>query len=169
MLASAPVMRNQPMSKENRPLFPAFGLVAVLLVVGTGIYFAPDQWKIQARQWVGETYRTYLSPSDNTLPRAHPASQAFKAATATPETASPGAALNGPATAIASELFLPMPKRPPEVGFLKPVNVLPETASVAQPDSFPDQEGSMALSSADRPDPADAIDWLLKRRTQKID
>jgi hypothetical protein len=143
--------------------------MAVLLVVGTGIYFAPDQWKIQARQWVGETYRTYLSPSDNTIPRAHPASQALTPVSATPETSSPGAASNGPASAIASELLSPVPKRPPEVGFLQPVKVLPETASVAQPDTFPVPEGPVALSSADRPDPADAIDWLLKRRAQKID
>jgi type II secretory pathway predicted ATPase ExeA len=172
ILASAPVTRHQPTKKKHRPIFPAIrklGYTAVLLLVGTGIYFGPDQLRTQARHWVRETYRTYFSPSYNTSATAQPTIEVFNSATATAETASPGATSNGPATAIASELPLPLPRQPPEVEFSQPVKTSPEVAPDVQPATLTIPPDTVATSSGNRPDPADAIDWLLKKRNLKID
>ena len=166
--APAPATRYHPIKKERWPWFTAacaIGAAAVLLVLGTGVYVAPDQWKERAGQWVRDTYQTYFHPSDQPSGTAQSAVDASESAAVDVETVIPNASPDASTTAMAAKLPLRMPRRPPDVRFLEPADALsraaPETVIVPWADG-------VTTSAPERPDPGDAIDWLLKKRKQEI-
>ena len=169
--ASAPARRHRPIKKENRLLFTAalaIVVVAVFFVLGTGVYFMPDQWKDQAGHWVRETYQTYFPPSGRPSGTAEPVVDASELANTDVETVSPNASPDASKTTMAAELLLPTPRRPPDVSFPEPVEGLPgaRAAQITTPSVPP--APTMTASAQEPPDPVDAIDWLLKKRKQEI-
>ena len=72
-------------------------------------------------------------------------------------------------TPLAVEPLLRMPNRPPDFNLAAAIDDLPR-ASVSAAQSAANSEPPVAAvttSSAELPDPADAIDWLLKKRKQE--
>jgi general secretion pathway protein A len=121
-------------------------------VLGSGVYFVPDHLKNQVGTWIGETYRSYFPVSG----------------TADVSILAPDEDPDASTTAIAADLPLRMPRRPPEVSFSAPVGDLPVTAPPATMVSAQIPPATaVTASSPEPPDPADAIDWLLKKRRQE--
>jgi type II secretory pathway predicted ATPase ExeA len=153
--APAPRTPYRPIQKERWPWFTAtHALVAaaLLLVLGSGVYFVPDHLKNQVGTWIGETYRSYFPVSG----------------TADVSILAPDEDPDASTTAIAADLPLRMPRRPPEVSFSAPVGDLPVTAPPATMVSAQIPPATaVTASSPEPPDPADAIDWLLKKRRQE--
>ncbi len=168
--APAPTTRYRPLPKRRWTRFGAaraVGLVAALLVVGAGMYFTPADVKDRARQWVRQTYQTYFPASGEPTGTAPPAVDVPKSAKADLETVTPDAAPQASKTAMPAELPLRIPQQPPEVSFPKTADSLPGSAPAAQlaPTSVP--PAAVRTAAPEQPDPAGAIDWLLKKRRQE--
>lgn len=153
--APAPKTHYRPDQKARRRWFTAGRVLTtavVLLVMGTGVYFAPDHWKDPVVVWVRETTRTYYpesGPGDVEIP-------------------TPGEAPDASTAAMAGVLPLRLPQRPPDISFPAPVGDLSGTASHAPVATTQLPPAAHVKSSApEPPDPAEAIDWLLKKRRQE--
>lgn len=153
--APAPKTQYRPDQKARRRWFTAGRVLTtavVLLVMGTGVYFAPDHWKDPVVVWVRETTRTYYpesGPGDVEIP-------------------TPGEAPDASTAAMAGVLPLRLPQRPPDISFPAPVGDLSGTASHAPVATAQLPPAAHVKSSApEPPDPAEAIDWLLKKRRQE--
>jgi len=153
--APAPKTQYRPDQKARRRWFTAGRVLTtavVLLVMGTGVYFAPDHWKDPVVVWVRETTRTYYpesGPGDVEIP-------------------TPGEAPDASTAAMAGVLPLRLPQRPPDISFPAPVGDLSGTASHAPVATTQLPPAAHVKSSApEPPDPAEAIDWLLKKRRQE--
>lgn len=150
--APAPTTQYRPDRNERRPWFAAgrvFTAVVVLLVLGTGVYFTPDHWKDPVFERVRETYHAYF-----------PVSGTVDGGTRTtddvPDTL---------ATTMADDPPLRSPRRPPELSFPAPVgdpSVSPAPVATTQVPPA----AIVRAPSSESPDPAEAIDWLLKKRRQ---
>jgi hypothetical protein len=85
-------------------------------------------------------------------------------------TTSPDASPDAPKTTMAIEPRLRMPPRPPVISFPEKDATLSRAAPAAQPVARPVPPADPVKASApERADPADAIDWLLKKRQQESD
>ncbi len=156
--APAKRTRYQPIQKERWSAVHAIGAVVVLLVLGTGIYYTPNQWKDRARLWVRETYQT-LFPVFSEPPGAAQSAADVSESPVTTDIAS-----DASTTGLAAELTLRMPRRPPEVNFLGSVHA-PSTATPVTVAVLPAE--TVTPSAPEQPDPADVIDWLLEKRRQE--
>ncbi|MBC2712614.1 MAG: AAA family ATPase [Desulfosarcina sp.] len=170
--APAPATRYRPIKKERRPLFTAaraVGVSAALLMLGTSVYFVPDQWQDRAGQWARETYQTYFRPSGKLSDTAQSAVDASESAEAEVETVSPNVSIDDFKTVMAAELPLRVPQRPPDVSFPETVEDLSSATPAAQSATTSVSPAAAVMTPApERPDPADAIDWLLKKRKQEF-
>ena len=167
----APKTRYRPMQKKRWPWFTtarAFGVAAVLLVLGSGVYFTPDALKDHARQWVRETYQTYFSVPGEPSATEQPIVNASKSANAGVAPVAPSASPQSATTPLAVERLLRLPNRPPDLDFPETTEDITHAATSLQSAaaSVP-PAGSATTSASKRPDPADAIDWLLKKRKQE--
>ncbi|WP_319404736.1 AAA family ATPase [uncultured Desulfosarcina sp.] len=170
--APAPKTRYRPIQKERWPWFTAarvFSVAVVLLVLGGVVYFTPDLVKDRARQWVRETYRTYFPITGEPSGSEQPVVDAS-------QTADPGMATvdrhpfpETEKTPLAVEPRLRMPGRPPDLRFPETVDgpTRPTPAAKTAPTSVP-PAAAVATPPSEPPDPADAIDWLLKKRSQEL-
>jgi hypothetical protein len=170
--APAPKTRYRPIQKERWPWFTAahvFSVAVVLLVLGGSVYFMPDPVRDRARQWVRETYRTYF-------PITGEPSGSEQSAVDASQTANPGMATvdhhlspEMQKTPLAVERRLRMPSRPPDLKFPGTVADRSPTApaaKIAAPSVPP--AAAVTMPPSEPPDPADAIDWLLKKRGQEL-
>jgi general secretion pathway protein A len=172
--APAPAPRYRPLQKERRPVVTATRVagfaVLLLLLLGAGVYFAPDPLKDRAWQWVRHTYRTWLPRSGKPSGPAQPAVTLPEPAHRDVATTSPDASPDAPKTTMAIEPRLRMPPRPPVISFPEKDATLSRAAPAAQPVTRPVPPADPVKASApERADPADAIDWLLKKRQQESD
>jgi len=154
----APQTHYRPTQKTRRPWFSAarvLGTAVVLMVIGSGVYVTPDPLKARARQWVRETYQTYFTLSDEPSGRKQPAVKASQSTNADDARAAPNASPQAASTHVSDQRLLPMPSRPPELSFAKTADDHPRAVS------------AVTTPVPERPDPADAIDWLLKKRKLK--
>ena len=168
----APKTYYQPVQKERRPWFTAgraLGVAAVLLVLGSGVYFTPDPMKDRARRWAREAYQTYFPVSGKPSGVEQPVVNASTSGNAEVATVVPDASQQAVKTTLAVEPRLRMPNRPPDFNLPEAIDDLPR-ASVSAAQSAATSEPPVAAvttSTAELPDPADAIDWLLKKRKQE--
>jgi type II secretory pathway predicted ATPase ExeA len=145
-------------------LYAAIGVV-LLLVCGTGIYFTAPDWKAGVHQWILQIGR---SEGERSGPPAAALRQDQDVDTGQP----PDASEDGvpPAVAATQDLGSPpppyiplrMPSRPPdfEIGATaKPA--IPVPSPLAVPPST-----ATATDEPPQPDPADAVEWVLKKRQQ---
>jgi len=160
--APAPTTHYRPIQKQRwswfRPAY-AWGAAVVLLAWAFWAALVPEPWKESAGQWIRNTYATYFATVEQTLDQ-------------TPPPDVHGDRTGGPADASKAlpdvNLTLRMPRRPPTIQLLKPIPAGPAVTSVsaAAPDR-PAVESPTAPSET--PDPADAIEWLLKKKRQEAD
>ena len=168
----APKTYYQPVQKERRPWFTAgraLGVAVVLLVLGSGVYFTPDPMKDRARRWAREAYQTYFPVSGKPSGVEQPVVNASTSGNADVATVVPDASQQAVKTTLAVEPLLRMPNRPPDFNLPEAIDDLPR-ASVSAAQSAANSEPPVAAvttSTAELPDPADAIDWLLNKRKQE--
>lgn len=153
--APAEWARSRPIKNRHRPWLTAacavFATVA-LLVLGAGVYVMPDRLKDRAGQWARKTYQAFFHPSGPMTGAAQPGMDTPGSDGIRGETTPTVSAMDAPETPMDEQLPLRIPRRPPDVSFLNPAE---GTA------------GAVTASSPQQPDPADAIDWLLKKRGQQ--
>lgn len=168
----APKTYYQPVQKERRPWFTAgraLGVAVVLLVLGSGVYFTPDPMKDRARRWAREAYQTYFPVSGKPSGVEQPVVNASTSGNAEVATVVPDASQQAVKTTLAVEPLLRMPNRPPDFNLPEAIDDLPR-ASVSAAQSAANSEPPVAAvttSTAELPDPADAVDWLLNKRKQE--
>ena len=169
----APKTRYQPIKKERWPWFAttrAIGAGAVLLVLGSGVYLTPDAMKESAKQWVRKTYQAYFPVSGERPATQQPLVNAPKSANSGAAPLAPNPSVQATTTPERIEELLRLPSRPPDLDFLETVEDRSRAAPAVQgaTPSLP-SDASAATASPKRPDPADAIDWLLKKRERETD
>ena len=162
--APKPRTRYRPIQKTRWSWFtPArvLGVVAVLLVLLTGVVVSPDGWKNRGLQWVREIYQDYFPAS------GQPAVAGVESAVVDVETPALGDRAGASTTAMAVDLPLRLPSRPPDIRFPEPVDALPVAVLSEPVTPGVSPETPVAAAESQAPDPADAIDWLLKKRRGK--
>ena len=155
--AAAPKTPYRPIQKQRWPWFrPAYAWAgaAVLLAWALGVVFVPAPVKESAGQWLRSTYATYFAsveqPAD-TIPQPN---------TKEGSTVDPANDAN-PLPMV--DLPLLVPRRPPDILLLEPAAALPARPQVSQ--AAPGRSDPVVeTTTAAPPDPADAIDWLLKKK-----
>jgi len=155
--AAAPKTPYRPIQKQRWPWFrPAYAWAgaAVLLAWALGVAFVPAPVKESAGQWLRSTYATYFAsveqPAD-TIPQPN---------TKEGSTVDPANDAN-PLPMV--DLPLLVPRRPPDIRLLEPAAALPARPQVSQ--AAPGRSDPVVeTTTAAPPDPADAIDWLLKKK-----
>ena len=158
--AAAPKTPYRPIQKQRWPWFrPAYAWAgaAVLLAWALGVVFVPAPVKESAGQWLRSTYATYFAsveqPAD-TIPQPN---------TKEGSTVDPANDAN-PLPMV--DLPLLVPRRPPDIRLLEPAAALPARSQVSQ--AAPGRSDPVVeTTTAAPPDPADAIDWLLKKKRQE--
>jgi type II secretory pathway predicted ATPase ExeA len=167
----APTTYYQPEMKKRRSWFTAARVVvaaAVLAAMVGGVYYTPDPFKDRARQWARETYQGYFPVTDETSGIEPPVANAAKPADVDVPTVTPEASNQAVTNPLVAERRLRMPSRPPDLNAPEPVDDPPREASDAQYAAIAEPPvASMAMPAAQKPDPADAIDWLLNKRRQE--
>jgi hypothetical protein len=159
--APKPRTRYRPIQKRDRSMFTPvrmLGAVAVLLMLFTGVVVSPDGWKDRGRQWVRETYQTYFPDSGK------PVVAGVQAADADVKKPASEDDTDASAATMVADLPLRLPSRPPDIRFPEPVDALPVTALAAPIPPTVSPAAPVAAAESEPPDPADAIDWLLKKR-----
>ena len=166
--APAPKTKYRPIQRERWAWFSlahVLGVVTALLMLGAMVYFTPDELKSLTRQWVWQTYQAYFPSSDKP-------SETFPAAVIVSESANtdvargvPNASPDVSKTLRNDDLPLLMPIQPPSVNFPGRVEDLPNAApaGLSNATAVPPAT-AVEVSASGQPDPADAIDWLLKKR-----
>jgi general secretion pathway protein A len=168
---AAPASRYRPNPKTHQPRMTAArltGFAVLLLILGAGVFFAPDQFKNRTWRWVLDTYHAYLPGSGN------------QSGPEQPDVAFPGSATVEVGTTIsdttpdashtmgATKPGLRMPPRPPVIGFPDKAATAPHRAPAVPSATEPvPPAASVPAAEPESPDPADAIDWLLKKRLQE--
>ncbi len=168
----APKTYYKPVQKERRPWFTAgraLGVAVALLVLGSGVYFTPDPMKDRARRWAREAYQTYFPVSGKPSGVEPPIVNASTSGNAEVATVVPDAPQQAVKTPLAVEPLLRMPNRPPDFNLAAAIDDLPRASVSAAPSAANSEPpvAAVTTSSAELPDPADAIDWLLKKRKQE--
>jgi hypothetical protein len=169
--APAPKTHYRPIQKDRWPWFTAARVLAVavvLLVLGSGVYFTPDPLKDRAKQWFREAYQTYFPWSGAPTGVAPPIDHASRADIVDDATVAPGASSQGAPPPAVVERLVRMPSRPPDLNLPEIVgdfSPLPSAAQSANPSVPP--TAAVTTPVPEQPDPADAIDWLLKKRQQQ--
>ncbi|MFO7713541.1 AAA family ATPase [Desulfosarcina sp.] len=172
-----PIRAPEPTSRYRHPqkkrwltLTPArvVGFVAVLMVLWAGVYLIPDRLSVRAGQWVRKTYQSYLPGAAKSSGTRQPAVDTVNATPVDVAAPVPGASPDHATTPIAAKGPLRTPKRPPDLRFPSGVGELSRPAP-AEPSATPPVPPAepMTPSAGQRPDPADAIDWLLEKRKQE--
>jgi type II secretory pathway predicted ATPase ExeA len=159
--APKPRTRYRPIQKRQRSWFTPvhmLGAVAMLLTLFTGVVVSPDGWKDRGRQWVRETYQAYFPASGN------PVAGGVESADADIERPAHEDNTDAPVAAMVADLPLRLPRRPPDIRFPEPVDALPATAPATSIPPTVSPGTPVAAVDSQPPDPADAIDWLLKKR-----
>jgi general secretion pathway protein A len=169
----APKTRYQPIQKERWPWFTAagaLGTAAVLLMLGSYAYFTPDALKDRAGQWVRETYQAFFPVSGEPSANKQPKGNALPSANTGGAPVAPKPSPQETTTPVSVEALLRLPKKPPDLDFPETVEDPSRAASPLQGTTAAlPPATSAATASPKRPDPADAIDWLLKKRKQETD
>ena len=170
--APAPKTQYRPIKKERWPWFTAvrvFSVAVVLLVLGSGVYFTPDPVKDRARRWIRETYRNYFPVTGGPSGSEQPAVEASQTANPDMAPVDHHPPPETEKTPLAVERPLRMPSRPPDLRFPETADAPTQTApaaKIAAPSVPP--AAAVANPPPEPPDPADAIDWLLKKRRQEL-
>ena len=164
---SLPTAPKAPPRKISTPLWMAIG-AALLLVCGAGFYFTAPEWKLRTRRWIDQLGQPQAKTA--TMPVETPRTDfhAVNSPAAPVEAVSPAVASDGSQSTRRSEMPLRTPHRPPDVDFLETADVpaKPATARKQPPSTTPPATG-VAAAVAPQPDPADAVDWVLKNRRQE--
>jgi len=158
--APAPKTRYRPIKKQRWPWFrPAYAWIAtvVLLAWAFWVAFLPARLKESTGQWVRSTYATYFASVEQ------PTDASPQPGAGADRTVNPA---ENAASKLLVDLPLLVPRRPPDVHLLEPAPALPAVPQVSQ--SAPRRPDPGAeTAAAEPPDPADAIDWLLKKKRQE--
>jgi hypothetical protein len=164
-LGSLPLAPDTVPQRSTGPkLWVAVG-AALLLVCGAGAYFTAPEWKARARKWIQQVGKSGEEPTSALVERPRVANGANGTEKPSAETANAMVDDQSLTSTDMPEIPLRMPQPPPE---FDPGQMFePGPPSLSGPDQHP----SAAISSVDdgtavppRPDPADAVEWLLKKR-----
>ncbi|WP_372677245.1 AAA family ATPase [Desulfosarcina sp.] len=168
----APKTYYQPIKRERWPWFTAAHALyaaVVLLVLGSGVYFAPVSLKDRAGRWVREIYQTYFPVSGKPAATEQPVVNAATSGNSESEAVVSDTSRQAVRTPPAVERLLPMPNRPPDLDIPQTLDDLPRASAPAAQRAVHAESPAAAVTTsvAEPPDPADAIDWLLNKRKQE--
>ena len=152
---------SQPSAPESVPkrspfryLWMAIG-VAMLLICGAGIYFTTPEWKARARHWIQHIGQPNGKPSSMPVETPQTDTDAVAPSNATDEAVNPSEATEELESTPMPDLPLRMPLPPPDID-------TGETIDPALKPTPPQDQHHVAP----QPDPADAVEWVLKNRHQ---
>jgi len=143
-------------------------VLAMLLVFGAGVYYTAPEWKARVRQWIDQLGLPDPKPSDTPIETSTTDSETAHPDDASIKTTPSALASDGTENPGVPDIPLRTPPQPPDISSLEPVRAAENPVTGQAPKSSADSPAAGAAASAiSRPDPGDAVEWVLKNRQQE--